>query len=164
MGQIPKQTFLQRRHTDGQQTQEEMLNFTNQQRNANQNNNGCITSYQNDHYQNICCCSITQSCLTLRPHGLQPTRILYPQDFPGKHATVHCLFLLQGSFPTQGSNPCLMHWQTDSLPLCHQESPSKQQSGIASHWSEWPTSRNLPMINVVVLGRKGHSPTLLMGT
>ena len=25
-----------------------------------------------------------------------------------------CHFLLQGSFPTQGSNPCLLHWQVDS--------------------------------------------------
>ena len=31
-------------------------------------------------------------------------------------------FLLQGIFPTQESNPsllCLLHWQVDSLPLCH---------------------------------------------
>ena len=33
---------------------------------------------------------------------------------------VGCLALLQGIFPTQGSNPCLLHllhWQADSLPL-----------------------------------------------
>ena len=30
-----------------------------------------------------------------------------------------CHFLLQGIFPTQGPNPCLLHWQADSLPLCH---------------------------------------------
>ena len=33
-----------------------------------------------------------------------------------------CHFLLQGFFPTQRSNPCLLqllHWQVDSLPLCH---------------------------------------------
>ena len=33
---------------------------------------------------------------------------------------VGCIVLLQGSFPTQGSNPgslCLLHWQADSLPL-----------------------------------------------
>ena len=28
-------------------------------------------------------------------------------------------FLLQGIFPTQGSNPHLPHWQADSLPLSH---------------------------------------------
>ena len=32
-------------------------------------------------------------------------------------------FLLQGIFPPQGSNPCLLNWQTDSLPLSHQGSP-----------------------------------------
>ena len=34
-----------------------------------------------------------------------------------------CHSLLQGIFPTQGSNPrllCLMHWQADSLPLSYQ--------------------------------------------
>ena len=37
-----------------------------------------------------------------------------------------CHFLLQGIFPTQGSNPCLLHplpWQADSLPLGHLGSP-----------------------------------------
>ena len=28
-----------------------------------------------------------------------------------------------GIFLDQGSNPCPMHWQEDSLPLGHQESP-----------------------------------------
>ena len=35
VGQRTKQTFLQRRHTDGQQTHEKMLNITHYQRNAN---------------------------------------------------------------------------------------------------------------------------------
>ena len=26
-------------------------------------------------------------------------------------------------FPDQGSNPCPLHWQADSEPLCHQGSP-----------------------------------------
>ena len=28
-----------------------------------------------------------------------------------------------GIFPDQGPNPCLLHWQADSLPLSHQGSP-----------------------------------------
>ena len=28
-----------------------------------------------------------------------------------------------GIFPDQGSNPCPLHWQVDSQPLCHQGSP-----------------------------------------
>ena len=48
-------------------------------------------------------------CLTLlRPHGLEPARLLCPWDFPGKNTEVDCHFLLQGIFPTQGSNPCLL--------------------------------------------------------
>ena len=30
---------------------------------------------------------------------------------------------IQGILLTQGSNPCLLHWQADSLPLSHQGSP-----------------------------------------
>ena len=29
-----------------------------------------------------------------------------------------------GIFPDQGSNPCPLHWQADSQPLCHQGSPN----------------------------------------
>ena len=32
---------------------------------------------------------------SLRPHGLQPIRLLHPWDFPGKSAGVDCHFLLQ---------------------------------------------------------------------
>ena len=52
---------------------------------------------------------------SLQPHGLQPvrllypTRLLYPRDFPGKNTGVGCHFLLQGIFPTQGSNLDLWH-------------------------------------------------------
>ena len=31
------------------------------------------------------------------------------EDSPGKNIGVGCHFLLQGIFPTQGSNPCLLH-------------------------------------------------------
>ena len=43
MGQRTKQTFLQRRHTDGQQTHEKMFNITYYQRDANQNQCGTIS-------------------------------------------------------------------------------------------------------------------------
>ena len=41
---------------------------------------------------------------SLRPHGLYPTRLLCPSDSPGKNTAVGCHALLQGIFPTQGSN------------------------------------------------------------
>ena len=65
-------------------------------------------------------CSVMSD--SLQPHGLKPTRLLCPWDFPGKNIGVGCHFLLQGIFPTQGSNPHplhLLHWQEYSLPLHH---------------------------------------------
>ena len=37
-------------------------------------------------------------------------------------------FLPQGIFPTQRLNPCLLHWQADSLPLSLQGNPSSTES------------------------------------
>ena len=54
---------------------------------------------------------------------LQPDRFLCPLNFPGKNTGVGCHFLLQGTFPTQGLNPCLLSQQADSLPLSHLGSP-----------------------------------------
>ena len=70
-------------------------------------------------YWKLCVCvpQSLSSVWVLRPHGLQPTRLLSPLNFPGKNTEAGCHFLLQGIFPTQGSNLCLLHWQTDSLPL-----------------------------------------------
>ena len=42
---------------------------------------------------------------SLRPYGLYPTRLLCPQNFPGKSTGVGCHYLLRGIFPNQGSNP-----------------------------------------------------------
>ena len=68
-------------------------------------------------------CSVAQLCPTLRTHGLQPISPICPQNFPGKNTGVGCHFLLQGIFPTQGSNLQLLQWQADALPLSHLGSP-----------------------------------------
>ena len=39
-----------------------------------------------------------------------------PWDFPCKNTGLDGHFPLQGIIPTQGLNPCLLHWQVDSLP------------------------------------------------
>ena len=66
-------------------------------------------------------CAPAQSRLTLcDPMDYSRTRLLCPWDSPGKNTGVGCHFLLQGIFPTQGSNPsllCLLHGQVGSLPL-----------------------------------------------
>ena len=73
---------------------------------------------------NLFNCLVPESCLTLwttvdcslpgSVHGIFQTRIL----------GVGCHFLLQGIFPTQRSNLCLLHWQAGSLPLSHLGSPN----------------------------------------
>ena len=60
---------------------------------------------------------------SLRPHRLQPIRLLCPWDFPGKSAGVDCHFLLQGIFPTQEFNPGLLHCRQTLYRLSHQGSP-----------------------------------------
>ena len=51
-------------------------------------------------------CSVVST--SLRPHGLKPTRLHCPWDFPGQNTGVGYSVLLQGVFPTQGSNPGLL--------------------------------------------------------
>ena len=52
-------------------------------------------------------CSVVSN--SVRPYGLWPARLLCPWNFPGKNTGVSCHFLLQGIFPTQGSNPLLLN-------------------------------------------------------
>ena len=69
------------------------------------------------------------SCGSLWPHGLQSTRLLCPWDSPVKNIGERCHFLLQGIFPTQGSNPCLLHllhWQIRSVLQGHRVSISDE--------------------------------------
>ena len=64
----------------------------------------------------------------LWPHGLQPTRLLHLWNFPDKNTGVGFHLLLQGMFLTKRSNPLLLdllHWQADSLSLCHLGSTAK---------------------------------------
>ena len=61
---------------------------------------------------------------SLRPCGLQPTRLLHPWDSSGKNTGVGSHFLLQGILQTQGLNPGLLHCRQTLYPLSHQESPT----------------------------------------
>ena len=81
--------------------------------------------------------ALIQSCPILCDlMGCYPARLLCLWNFPGKYTGVGCLFLLQGIFLTQGSSWylwCLLHWQADSLPLCHRGSPHNRK--LLSHKS-----------------------------
>ena len=60
---------------------------------------------------------------SLWPHGLQPARLLCPRKSPGQNTGVGSHSLLQGIFPTQGSNPGLPHCRRIHYQLNHQGSP-----------------------------------------
>ena len=55
---------------------------------------------------------------SLRPHGLYS-----PWNSPGRNTGVGSLSLLQGIFPTQGSNPGLLHCRQILYQLSHKGSP-----------------------------------------
>ena len=71
-------------------------------------------------------CVFMFSCLRL---FVTPWTVAHPLSvgLPSKNTGMGCHFLLQGIFPTQGSNVCflhLLHWRADSLPPSHLGSPS----------------------------------------
>ena len=72
----------------------------------------------------VCVCMCAQLCWTLcDPMDCNPPGSSGPWDSPGKNTGVGCHALLQGIFPTQGSNPSLLNRQANSLPLSHLRSP-----------------------------------------
>ena len=73
----------------------------------------------------VCVCVFGCSVMSdyLRPHGLQPARLLCPRDSLGKNTGVGCHSLLWGISQNQGSHSGLPALQADSLPS---ESPGKQ--------------------------------------
>ena len=67
---------------------------------------------------------------SLRPHGLYS-----PWNSPGQNTGVGSLSLLQGIFPTQGSNPGLLHYRRILYQLSHNGSPRILE------WVAYPFSR-----------------------
>ena len=65
---------------------------------------------------------------SLQSHGLWPMRCLCPWDFPGKNTGVGCRFLLWGIFPTQGLNPCLLHWRASLVTQLVKNPPAMQET------------------------------------
>ena len=76
---------------------------------------------------------------SLLPHGLYS-----PWNFPGQKSGVGSLSLLQGVFPTQGSNPGLPHCRQILYQLSHKGSPRILGWIVTysfSRVSSWPRNR-----------------------
>ena len=87
----------------------------------------------------MCVLCVSRSVVpdSLRPHGLQSTRFLCPWDFPGKDTGVGCHFLLQGIFPTQGSNPGLLHCRQILYRLSYKGSPIYEDPCKSENVRSW---------------------------
>ena len=67
---------------------------------------------------------VAQSCPTLcDPMDCSPPVSSVNGDSPGKNTEVGCHDILQGIFPTQGSNPGLLHCRRVLYCVSHQERP-----------------------------------------
>ena len=75
---------------------------------------------------------------SLRPHRLQPARLLCPWNFSGNSTGVDCQFLLQGIFPNQGSNPGFPHLRQTLYCLSHQ----------GSHLPKWYLTHRRDSLNI----------------
>ena len=81
-------------------------------------------------------CSVTQSCLTLFDSvDYSPPGSSVHGDSPGKNTGWVAMPPLQGIFPTQGSNPGLLHFRQILYHLSHQGSPWTLE------WVAYPLSR-----------------------
>ena len=76
---------------------------------------------------------------SLCPHGL-----CGPWNSPGQNTGVGSCFLLQGIFPTQGSNPGLPHCRRILYQLSHQGSPGGFCLGQTASKKQLPCSPSPP--------------------
>ena len=85
-------------------------------------------------------CLVVQSCPAFcNPMGCSPLGFSVHGNSPGKNTGVDCHALRQGIFPTQGSNPGLLHYGQILYHLSHQESPRILE------WVAYAFSRGIPL-------------------
>ena len=66
-----------------------------------------------------------------------------PWGFPGKNTGVGCHFLLQGIFPTQGSNPGLLHCRQILYRLSYEGSHSISPTSLMKQFASVTCPRSL---------------------
>ena len=86
--------------------------------------NGHFISSRRLYFSCAVLCLVTQLCPPLcDPMDWSPPGSSVHGDSPGKNTGMGCHALLQGIFPTQGSNPGLPHCRRILYHLSHQENP-----------------------------------------
>ena len=82
-------------------------------------------------------CMLNHLSNAVWPYRLQLTRLLCLWDSPGKNTGVGCHALLQGIFPTQGLNLCLLHCRQILLTAEPPGKPLVPWSGIRPVPLQW---------------------------
>ena len=87
-----------------------------------------VMTYNGKESKKEMCVCVSRSVVSdsLRPHRLQPARLLCPWDSPGKNTGVDCHNILQRIFPTQGLNPGLLHCRQILYCLSYREVLKKE--------------------------------------
>ena len=86
-------------------------------------------------------CFVAQLSLTLwNPMDCSLAGSSVHGDSPGKNTEVGCHALLHGIFPTQGSNPGLLHCRQILYHLSHQGSPTEA----------WETAYNPIWLDIII--------------
>ena len=91
----------------------------------------CQSGCQEPRESICCCCLVTKLCPNLlHIHGLQPTRLLCPTDFPGKNTGVggHCLH--QVLFPTPGRDRTYVSCTAADFFVFFYHQATRQASGL----------------------------------
>ena len=73
-------------------------------------------------YSSNCVWMLESESHSVVSNSLQPHGLYSPWNFPGQNTGVGSLSLLQGIFPTQGSNPGLLHYRQILYQLSHKGS------------------------------------------
>ena len=79
----------------------------------------------------VCCAGLRQAVVSdCDPMNCNRPDSSLHRDSPGKNTGVGCHVLLQGIFPTQGSNPGLLHCRWIRYQMSYQGSPIKRGFGL----------------------------------
>ena len=93
---------------------------------------------KNSHISEYAAAKLLQSCLTLRPHRQQPTRLRHPWDSPAKNTGVGCHFLLQ-CMKVKSESEVAQSCQTLSNPTDYSpQGSSSMRFSRQEHWSGLP--------------------------
>ena len=121
-----------------------------------------LAVFQNDNTESTCVCVLSvQSCLIFcNSMNCSPPGSSVHGIFPRKNTRAGWHFLLQEIFPTQVSNPSLLHllhWQADSLLLAPPGKPHRIKTWLSNSVPRFMHSKPFQLCST--LGNPlGHSP------